>query len=122
MREAILVLTAIGLVALAGFFGLVELTLAADSTGIAWVILILGALCTLLARRWRALLTWTCDQGVAVTLGLLGTVIGFMNALSGIAAGDDATKLEGVETALVTTIVGVIAHLWLIVVREVTRR
>jgi hypothetical protein len=60
-----------------------------------------------------------------VFLGLLGTVIGFIMALSGVdaqAAGDvDAigpmvtTLIDGMSVALYTTLVGAVLHIWLMV-------
>lgn len=121
MKELILLITAAGLLALAHLAGVLEAVFTVDATGITYTIAALGAGGTLLARLCRGFLRWVCDQGVTVTLGLLGTVIGFMAALSGIVSADDTAKFAGVETALATTVVGVIAHLWLLVVREVTR-
>ncbi len=49
------------------------------------------------------------------TLGLLGTAIGFSLAVAGLGASDDGfeLKLLGLNTALNTTIAGLIGHLWL---------
>ncbi len=62
---------------------------------------------------------------ILVTLGLIGTVIGFIIALSGVdanAVGDVgtigsmvSTLIEGMAVALYTTLVGAVFHVWLLV-------
>ena len=62
---------------------------------------------------------------ILVTLGLIGTVIGFIIALSGVDANAVAdvgaigpmvsTLIEGMAVALYTTLVGSIFHVWLLV-------
>ncbi len=47
------------------------------------------------------------------TLGLLGTVIGFSMALTGVVGDDIVIRDIGVNTALNTTIVGLSGSLWL---------
>jgi len=49
------------------------------------------------------------------TLGLLGTAVGFSLAVAGLGADDGGfeLKLLGLNTALNTTIAGLIGHLWL---------
>ncbi len=62
---------------------------------------------------------------ILVTLGLIGTVIGFIIALSGVDANAVAdvgaigpmvsTLIEGMAVALYTTLVGAVFHVWLLV-------
>ncbi len=54
-------------------------------------------------------------------LGLLGTVAGFMIAITGAVEGDTALKFAGVSTALSTTAVGIVAHLYLLVMQRFMR-
>lgn len=53
-----------------------------------------------------------------MTLGLLGTVIGFMMAMGGIEAGNTEGLIAGLHTAIGTTVVGAVLSLW----TEVNRR
>lgn len=76
-----------------------------------------------LAEVWRG--KWERASGIAddlVFLGLLGTVIGFAQALAGItpervSAGQSAEMVgqfvQGARTALYTTIVGSVGNYWL---------
>jgi len=86
-----------------------------DATRIVPALITIAALCTIWARPRD----WVVDQQICPTLGLLGTVLGFMVALAGIEGDITADKLGGVTTALTTTAAGIIAHIWLLVVREV---
>lgn len=64
-----------------------------------------------------------------VTLGLIGTVIGFIIALSGVKANAVAdvsavgpmvsTLIQGMSVALFTTLVGAVFHLWLLMCYQV---
>jgi len=68
-----------------------------------------------------AIIKWF--SGVLVILGLIGTVIGFIIALSGVdvqSAGDVgaigpmvSTLIKGMQVALYTTLVGSVFHIWL---------
>lgn len=92
-----------------------------DETGMVWLIAavaVMGAICARYARPW---LEWLCDAGVPVLLGLLGTVAGFIMAIQGIQGDAEAAKISGVGTALSTTAVGLVAHLYLILMERVTR-
>lgn len=121
MREIILMVIAAGLLAVAVVSGNLQHVIDGDRTGIVWAVGALGFVGTACARWRRAWLTWMCDQGVAPLLGLLGTVIGFMMALGGLSSDAYAANMAGVETALTTTVAGVVVHLWLLLVREFTR-
>lgn len=120
-RSAILLVVFVGALAALGIGGILGPALRADATYIVYTLLVMSAACTALAGARRAILIWTIEAQICPTLGLLGTVIGFMAALSGIVDDVSAAKMAGVETALVTTAAGMIVHLWLLVVREVTR-
>lgn len=121
MRESVLLLTAFGLLAFGYVGGVVQPIYAGDSTGIVWGISGLALMGTVLARWRRGVLRFLCSEGVTMTLGLLGTVLGFIAALSGVVSGDEILKLDGVRTALFTTAAGIVGHLWLMLVREATR-
>ena len=92
-----------------------------DQTGIVYGLIAAALICTALAQTRRRVLIWVLDHQIAPIVGLLGTVLGFMAALAGITGDVTAAKLSGVETALVTTAVGMVCHIWLLVVREATR-
>lgn len=72
-------------------------------------------------RHSRANIIWIAHS--LVVLGLIGTVIGFIQALSGVdvkATGDAtsispmvASLIAGMGTALYTTLVGAVCNLWL---------
>lgn len=62
---------------------------------------------------------WVCDNALTLFLGLLGTVLGFSMAIYGISNENSLAKLEGVNTALNTTIVGLISHIYLLVLRKI---
>lgn len=49
-----------------------------------------------------------------VTLGLLGTVLGLVEAFTGAAGADIQLRDLGVNTAFQTTIVGIVGHLWIV--------
>ena len=90
-----------------------------DTTHITYVIAgLTAALGTTYRTKWTP---WTVKHGVLLMFGLLGTVVGFMMALSGVTAGVDLTKMTGVTTALTTTIVGIVCHLYLLVLVRVQK-
>lgn len=82
--------------------------------------------CVLFAREWAA---WLGQQ--LVLLGLIGTVLGFVLALGGIdasSAGDlnavgrmIGALVQGMGTALWTTLAGAIGFLWIDLLLRVTR-
>ena len=88
------------------------------SAGIA-VLFLFGLLQTLFKRWWWA--QWISNM--LVMLGMTGTVVGFIIALSGVdstQAGDlnavvpmVTTLIEGMFTALGTTLVGLLGFIWL---------
>lgn len=118
----VILLTALAL-ALVGLHidGVLVPYIAADRTGIILAVAAVAVLATALARWRRKFMVWVIDQQVCPTLGLLGTVLGFTLALSGVAGDVSADKLAGVHMALNTTGAGLLAHLWLLCVRELTR-
>lgn len=89
---------------------------AGDHTGLAWAITAAALLWFTPFARWRR---WACDHGVLLMLGLLGTLIGFSEALLGAQGSDQALVLSGVSTALYTTLVGLVLHLYLILLDRV---
>lgn len=122
MRSILIVLTAGALLGFAWVHHLVQPIFDGDPTGIVWVVAAVtgaGALAAFWAPSWLA---WLCEHGVTLMLGLLGTVVGFMSAIAGAVSGDDAAKMDGVTTALTTTIAGMVSHLFLIVLEKVSRR
>ena len=121
MKGLLLCLTGLtGLVALQ-LGGLLYPFIAADKTFIVPGLLVLTLVITSLATPYRRVLSWTLEHQIAPSLGLLGTVLGFAVALGGISGDITADKLAGVNTALNTTITGLMCHLWLLVTREATR-
>lgn len=122
MRAAILLIVAAGALAALHLGGRLFPFIEADQTGIVLGLMALIGVCTALSRIWRKLIIWVIDHQICPTFGLLGTVIGFMATLEGVVGDITAAKLSGVETALVTTVTGLLAHIWLLIVREATRR
>ncbi len=61
-------------------------------------------------RRWT-LVAYLKDN--LPTLGLLGTVVGFSMAVAGLSGDDFELKFLGLDTALNTTIAGLVGSLWL---------
>lgn len=120
-RIAMLGIFYVGCLVAAYLLGFLDYLVGADQSGIVAVLTGLAFICTLLASTRRKLLVWVIDNQLAPMLGLLGTVLGFMVALEGITGDVTAAKLAGVHTALVTTAAGMIAHIWLLIVREATR-
>lgn len=104
------------------FAGYAQIPFAADDTymthGIA--VLFMAGLVTVALRRWQTA-RWIADR--LIFLGLLGTVVGFVIALSGVdpaKVGDVeaigpmvGALLDGMATALFTTLIGSIGYLWL---------
>lgn len=120
-RPLVVVVTAAALVTAALTTGLAQEAFAADSTGIVWLVTAVTLLGTLAAFSGPSWLTWICDHGLTLLFGLLGTVVGFLAALQGIVSGDEVAKLAGVSTALSTTAVGMVCHLYLILLERVSR-
>jgi len=86
----------------------------ADSTGLVFIIAtitIAGGL-----GWWR---DWLCEQGITLLIGLLGTIIGFWMALSGVVTGAEDLKLDGLGTALSTTVCGLVTHFYLLVMERI---
>lgn len=100
-----------------------------DISGLSFLILGLTALALVLVAldRRDAALFWS---RLLPYLGFIGTMIGFLYALSGVdpsQAGDvDAvvpmvTKtMEGVGTAITTTLAGLVGHVWVRIVLRLT--
>lgn len=128
---AVLNLTGFGLVGAAGAAGWLELIWRADSSRLTAVITVLFlaglGICTVIAfkrKPARELLNtvpFVADS--LVLLGLIGTVLGFIMALSGVdpAVATDAKAVQpmivqligGMGVALYTTLVGGVLYLWL---------
>lgn len=81
-----------------------------DQTYMVWLILVLA-----IYGIWRAAEKKSVDNiaDVLIRLGLLGTAMGFTMALIGIADSDVSARDAGVQTALYTTICGMIGSLWI---------
>lgn len=124
LRLAVIQVIACALLGVAWLQGLVTEAIESDSTHIiVWTIATV-VLATSLATWWqrgRAWTAWTCEWAIPAMLGFLGTALGLMQALAGLTGDVDAQKLAGVETALVTTIVGIIATLYLLLIERVSR-
>lgn len=121
MRTFALVVAALGLLGAGLTVGLVQEAFNADASGLVWVVTAAAVLGTAAAYLGRSWLEWMCDQGVCPMLGLLGTVVGFTMALDGVVNASDVSKLSGIHTALSTTAVGMVAHLYLILLERVGR-
>jgi hypothetical protein len=117
----IVVATALALLGAAVTTGLAQEAFASDATGLVWMVTAITLLGTFAAFEAPSWLTWICDHGLTLLFGLLGTVVGFMAALHGIVSGDEVAKLAGVATALSTTAVGMVSHLYLILLERVSR-
>lgn len=89
---------------------------AADSTRLVYVI---GAVVIVGGFGWWR--DWLCEQGIVLMIGLLGTIIGFWLALSGVLSGTEELKLQGLGTALSTTIVGLVGHFYLLITEKIGR-
>jgi hypothetical protein len=116
------ILQATGLAVMVLSLGLLLPVLSDDSTFMSHGITLLLPLGLFLAARGHPRHALQCGR-YAVALGLLGTVIGFRVALSGVdpATAGDASAIQpmigglidGMGTALSTTIVGLLVSLWL---------
>ncbi len=103
--------------ALAGLYGAWRADLlgpffTADEIGLTAMIAGVAALgvAGVAVRRW-GLVVYLRDN--LPTLGLLGTVVGFSLAVAGLAGDDFELKFLGLDTALNTTIAGLVGSLWL---------
>jgi hypothetical protein len=118
MRTAIVAITA-GALLLAGLImGVVQPLYDGDGTGLTYAATVVALVGTFAA----GLRAWIVEHGITLLLGFLGTVIGFLSSLEGLAADDDVIKLAGVSTALTTTVVGLCCHLYLLVIQRVAQR
>ena len=113
---------ALGLLSAGVYAGVVQRALFADQTGIVWVLIALACVASC-ATRWRYLFSdWIVEHGLLILLGLLGTVVGFMQAITGVLADDSIVKMAGVDTALSTTAVGLVAHIYLLIMQRAMRK
>ena len=101
----------LALLGTASIFGWPQHLYAADVTKLTLAVAGLVLIASFVGPHWRR---WLCDQGVPLLLGLMGTMIGFWIALEGAISGGQEMKLEGLGTALSTTICGLVAHFYLI--------
>jgi hypothetical protein len=120
-RWIVLAALAAGLVYAAALAGWLQHVIVADGTGIVWGTMGLAGLTFATAAWTSEFIDWACEHGLTLLLGLLGTLTGFMAALSGVTDGDIVQKLAGIETALSTTVVGLVCHLWLIAAARALR-
>lgn len=116
-KSAIFFITVLGLVAAGCVVGMVQPLFIGDSTYLTYGIVGIAVFLTFSA----SLRDWCCEHGITLLLGLLGTVIGFSMALQGVEASDQVMKMNGVQTALNTTIVGLTSHLYLIIQQRINR-
>ena len=105
------------------FFGLTGLLLEADSTYLSFVILAISLIATASMPFKQTDVHWFASDAV-LSIGMVGTLFGFLLVL-GQSFGDiDTSSLEsmtqaistlasGMSTALVTSLVGLVASLWL---------
>ena len=61
-------------------------------------------------KRWEAAAYY---GQLCARLGIMGTIIGFLWALAGLAEADNEAMLAGVKVALLTTLVGLGARIWI---------
>ncbi len=102
--------------------GWVGIIIDGDSTGISYGVFAIAGV-GLMSMSWTPEWgRWLCDHGVPLLLGLLGTLVGFMTALSGMVLDDSALKMQGVDSALTTTITGLVVHLYLLVTLKVVHK
>ncbi len=104
-------------IALAGIYGAWRADLlvpffTADQIGLTALVAGVGAIGVVgvAIRRW-SLVAYLKDN--LPTLGLLGTVVGFSMAVAGLSGDDFELKFLGLDTALNTTIAGLVGSLWL---------
>lgn len=124
LRLAVVQVIACALLGVAWLQGLVSEAIEADRTHIIVWLIAAVALVMSLATWWqrgRSWTAWTCEWAIPAMLGFLGTTLGLMQALEGLVGDVDAQKLAGVETALVTTAVGITATLYLLLIERVSR-
>jgi hypothetical protein len=121
-RWIVLATIAAALVFAASLEGWTTRIITSDSTGIVWVVAVAFVLGFVSLLRGPAVADWMCDHGVTLMLGLLGTLVGFMAALTGAVDGDTAQKFSGVNSALVTTVAGLVAHMYLLLATRVLGR
>ena len=104
-------------------FGLSKLLLIADSTYLTFVIIGISLLTSATMYRRRTDMHWFASDAV-LSLGMVGTLFGFLMVLgqsfgdidtSSVASMTAAisTLASGMSTALVTSLVGLVASLWL---------
>ena len=116
-------LVALSLILGAFFLGWPQAIWHADATHISAGIAAITVAASISAgfARTREWLPWVVDNGVTLLLGLLGTVLGFMAAVQGMASADVAAKMGGVSTSNATTVAGLVCHLYLLVLARVVR-
>jgi len=120
-RWWVLVTVAAALIGAGMVDGIVQRTILSDGTNLVWVIVAVGILGTIASRAAPSWTDWITTNGVSVMLGLLGTVLGFTQAISGAIAGDPSLKFAGASTALATTACGIVVHLYLLLLLRVVR-
>ena len=120
-------------VAWAWQLGYVRQVFARDISHISYVIaaLFAAALATMTVSLWRGKpVEWLADVSEwLVTLGLIGNVVGFVIALSGVSTADVGSAegaqkiaqelLSGMGVAFYSTLVGAVTALWLSVNRRI---
>ena len=107
-------IVAVALMAAGLITGVVQPVYEGDTTYITYAATVVAMIGTF----WPTMRNWIVEHGLTLMLGFLGTVWGFWGALEGLATDDDIAKVDGVATALTTTIVGLIAHLYLLVMQK----
>ncbi len=121
-RYILLILVGVALLVAAGLRGWVTMVVEADESNIIWLIVavFLVGLGAVGMRWWR-----TVDYlaNTLVMLGLIGTIVGFIIAFSGVDP-ESAARIEsvgpmvsalisGAGVAMYTTLVGAVGHVWL---------
>jgi len=89
---------------------------AADATNITLGIAGMALVAPFIGASWRR---WLGDQGVTLLFGLMGTMIGFWLALEGAIQGADELKMAGLGAALSTTIAGLVAHFYTLLLSRI---
>jgi hypothetical protein len=115
-RAIVYIICVVGLVAAGIFSGVVQPVFENDKTYITYFI----STITVFVSFMPSIRDWLCDNAIILFLGLLGTILGFSLAISGISDDDIVTKIDGVSTALNTTIVGIVGHLYLISLKKLS--
>lgn len=116
-RTAVFFIAVLGLISAGLVLGWVQPIFYNDSTYLTYAIVAVLLFLTFF-ESWQE---WAREHGLTLLLGLLGTVIGFSTALTGVVETDPDLKQKGVETALNTTIVGLLGHLYLIILQQVKK-